>query len=472
MNVSKEILIRIFHHAVADTYPPAASPTTTRNSIGLVCKYWRKTLIYAPSLWQFITFSPTTDQHREQRLAAAYTWLRRGNGAPLYLNLCSGMPEHLPPRIEDLLYGGGAFSVLEKIIRPFAFRIVSLSCLLCKNDVGTFLTLPRGTFPVLERVNIFFVNSIPDLRSPFTLEERMAFSVFVDAPRLTSARLHLFNDLHPLELRLPWAQMTSLDFGSVAMSEDICVGVLQRAAPSLVEAWFSIVFEGRGDPHFAYTSTAMGVSMHRLRRLRLILGGEVADAELFHIISIPTLKNLRIEKSGSFAGEDLAAIYPFIASASGSLEELTLPDVDMQTNAHPHRPLFYSEITNLLRVVPQLIYLHLPRSIFLDGDLLDDLAVGRVLPNIRALDIAAAGVENGHRLIETAMRRNYEAEVQATLASSSSSMIEATPPLVSPISYLRLEVALVDRGILVEWVEGLKSSGWLGDTIVELFAED
>ncbi|KAJ3512377.1 hypothetical protein NLJ89_g3556 [Agrocybe chaxingu] len=477
MNVSKETLIRIFYHAVNDAYPPVASPTATRNSIGLVCKYWRGTLVYAPCLWQSITFSPTTDQYHESRLAIAYTWLRRGNGAPLYLDLCSGMPRHLPPRIEDLLYGGGAFSVLEKIIRPFAYWIVSLSCILCKNDVGAFLTLPRGTFPVLERVNIFFVNAIPDLRSPFTLEERMTFSVFVDAPRLTSARLHLFNDLHPLELRLPWAQMTSLNFGSVAMSEDICVVVLQRAAQSLVEACFSIVFEGRGDPRFAHTLIPMGVSMHHLRRLRLILGGEVADAELFHIVGIPAMKNLCIENSGSFAGEDLAAISPFIASAAGSLEELTLLDVvDMQTNIHPHRPLFYSEITSLFRAIPQLVYLHLPRSIFLDGDLLEDIAFGCVLPNLRTLELAAASVENAFRLVEMVIRRSHEAGSQATPASSSSSTldIQARPLLVMHISYLRLEVTLVDRdrGILVEWVEGLKSSEWLEDTIIELFAEE
>ncbi|CAA7269763.1 unnamed protein product [Cyclocybe aegerita] len=470
-NVSKEILLRILYHAVTDTSPPAAFPPTTRNSIGLVCKYWRRTLINAPSLWQFITLCPTNDQHRERRLAVAYTWLRRGHGAPLYLDLCSGMPEHLPPRIEDLLYGGGAFSLLEKIIQPFAFRIVSLSCILCKEDVGAFLALPQGTFPVLERVNIFFVNAIPDLRSQFTMEERTSFTVFVDAQRLTSARLHLFNDLHPLELRLPWAQMMSLDFGSVAMSEEICVGVLQRAAGSLVEGCFSMVFEGRGDPHFPHAPIPMDVSMRRLRRLRLFLGGEVADAEFFQFVGIPMMKNLRVEKSGGFTGEDLNAILPVIASASASLEQLTLLDIDMPTNTHPHRPLFYSEITSILLATPQLVYLHLPRSIFLDGDLLEDIAFGRVLPSLRALDLAAAGVENGNRLVEMVIRRNAQADVQATPGSSSSSVPEATPR-VMPISFLRLEVALVDRGILQEWVEGLRSSGWLRDITVDVSTED
>ncbi|CAA7261298.1 unnamed protein product [Cyclocybe aegerita] len=466
-DVSIEILTEIFHFALEPENPLSLSPFDTRRHISAVCSFWRDVLNSTPSLWQSITFAPTSPQHGEESRALAHAWLQRSRNS-LALDFCSRLPPQLPTRVEDLLFGGGAIRIVEEIIRPFAWRIVSLTCILsgCKDDIRAFLTLPPSTFPNLESVNIVFLNDVQNPRSEFTFEERRAFSVFVDAPRLMSARLHLLNGIDPLDLRLPWGQMKLLDFGNIPMADDVFMSIMQMSARSLRDGTFNVVLEPRF--HLPLAATFPQISMPNVIRFRLILGRHLADPDLFRLLEFRATKYLQIEKVGGFRGIDLETITPLIRPMSSSLEYVTLLDLEDGTNTIAHSHVYYPEMATIFRAVPGLIYLHLPRGILLDGPLVEDIASGRVLPRLEALDVAVSGLENGYRVIKMADGRNHEALRPAFQASSPSQIFDVAIPRITPIVRLQLQVPLAERNALEELLANFVSSGHLANTVVEL----
>ncbi|KAJ3504763.1 hypothetical protein NLJ89_g7766 [Agrocybe chaxingu] len=458
--VSKEVLTQIFHFTLNAEHPRRSSPSDTRRSISAVCIYWRLVINNTPSLWRSITFTPTSSQNAEYRLALARTWLERGRDTPLSLDLCGRTPAQLPTRLEDLLYGGGAFSIVDEAIRPVARRIVSLTCILWKDDIRAFLTLPLGTFPILENISILFLDIVR-----YPQEEMPSFTVFTDAPRLSSARMHLFSGLHPLDLSLPWSQLTLLDFWNVPMSDETFMRILRSSASTLQDACFQVA-TFTAYPPLQTSSTFRQVSMQALVKFRLSYNSHITDPAFFKLIDLPVLKYLQIEKAGGFTGIDFETITPLLQSASRSLEQLTLLHLDAETNSAPHRQVFHSEISTLLRVVPQLVYLHLPPGIFLDGPLFEDIALGRILPGLQALEVSTSGLMNCYRVIQMVIIRNQEAGRRLVPPTSSSSQV--LDVAFMPISRIRLQVPLAEREGIEEQLMDLVSADCLADVVVEL----
>ncbi|KAJ3511011.1 hypothetical protein NLJ89_g4343 [Agrocybe chaxingu] len=423
-DVSTEILIEIFHFALETENPLSASPFDTRRYIGAVCSFWRDVLNGTPSLWQSISFAPTSSQSADEGRALAHAWLQRSHNT-LSLDFCSRLPRQLPGRVEDLLFGGGAISIVEEIIRP------RYSCL----PHPSAIHLSEFSRASTSSSSTTFTNP----RSEFTFDERRSFSC-LDAPHLTSAKLHLLNGVHPLDLRLPWSQMKLLDFGSIPMADDVFMNIMQMSAGSLCDGSFNVVFEPQSHPPLATTFPQIPVS--NVIKFRLILGRHLADQDLFRLPEFRAVKYLQIEKAGGFTDVDLETITPLLRPMSSSLEYFTLLNPDEGTNTIPRSHVYHPEIATILRAVPSLIYLHLPRGVFLDGAVIEDIASGSVLSNIEALDVSVSSLENGYRIIEMVVARNDEAQRLALdfQASSSSRVLDVAIPQITPIVRLQLQV--------------------------------
>ncbi|KAJ3496253.1 hypothetical protein NLJ89_g10512 [Agrocybe chaxingu] len=252
------------------------------------------------------------------------------------------------------------------------------------------------------------------------------------------------------------------------MADDVFMSIMQMSAASLCDGSFNVAFEPQSHPPLA--TTFPQIAMSNVTKFRLILGRHLADPDLFRLLEFRAMKYLQIEKAGGFTGFNLETITPLIRPMSSSLEYFTLLDPDEGTNTIPCSHVYHPEIATMLRAVPGLMYLHLPRGIFLDGALLEDIASGCVLSRLEALDMAVSSLGDGYRIFEMVVARNDEGQRLAldSQASSSSQVLDVAVPRITPIVHLQLQVPLADKNGLEELLAEFVSSGHLADTVVRL----
>ncbi|KAJ3496054.1 hypothetical protein NLJ89_g10535 [Agrocybe chaxingu] len=175
--------------------------------------------------------------------------LERSSNLPLTIELCNDAGALLPggrptKSVEDFLYGGGAISIIDTILKPVRTHLVSLTCLLCGADIVNFLSLQADTFPALERASITFIHTFDAPRSPFAqnLLECLNFTVFENHAALKEATFDILNGINPLDLKLPWTKLMKLNLSRNPISPLLFLRLMRSVSASLVDGAFQIEF--------------------------------------------------------------------------------------------------------------------------------------------------------------------------------------------------------------------------------------
>jgi hypothetical protein len=186
------------------------------------------------------------------------------------------------------------FSILYYIILPNIGRIRKLTCPIhTNNDISAFLKIPQGQFRALESIEVAFVNTWDEPISWFELDTCLQFTALRTVPHLRDVTVHLFNGLHPIDLRLPWDQLTSLDLASVAMTPEVFIKIIRHGARQLEKGYFQVQFSMLLSPQRVLSRTT--ITMHRLKTLELCLMYPSNDGRLFSLLRFPALRSLSVK---------------------------------------------------------------------------------------------------------------------------------------------------------------------------------
>ncbi|KAJ3513075.1 hypothetical protein NLJ89_g3153 [Agrocybe chaxingu] len=295
---------------------------------------------------------------------------------------------------------GGEFNILRTIILPedISTRLVSLTCLLCKDDVWDFLRLPSSTFPVLQRVEISFIHTLSTHQSPFTRDftRCLDFSIFEDHPALNEATFHIFNCIHPLDFKLPWGRLTRVDLATAPMPPWIFLNIMNRASPSLIDGTFHVKFiQVR---HRALLPRLIETTMPFLKRLRLVLIDPIFDTEFFALLTMPVLEKMNLEVFRSTAiGWELWLFVPMLKPTSASLRHLELKNLYLTRRPGVHIPkarrTSYSELEAILDIVPELEVLKLVPDVNVHLPTLEKIASGQLMPKLKILELFSTSTD-------------------------------------------------------------------------------
>ncbi|CAA7268922.1 unnamed protein product [Cyclocybe aegerita] len=215
-----------------------------------------------------------------------------------------------------------------------------------------------------------------------------------------------------LDVRLPWSQLVALELVDIPLAPDVVLILMHRTARTVVEESFHVDFNGgiASGPHSTHTAGGISmdvpaVTMARLKKLKIILGGETLEANFFDRIHIPQLRDLCIELSLR-QGWNPRSFTTFVASST-KLEQLALVDSPYhiknveRTSArlYPQFRLTYLELESLLESTPNIHTLHLPRSILVHATTLEKLANGTLLPSLHVLGATTSSIRNAEEFL-------------------------------------------------------------------------
>ncbi|CAA7270271.1 unnamed protein product [Cyclocybe aegerita] len=367
-----------------------------------VCKEWRRAIVSNAALWAHIRLSPVKYQYPENLLRLFEQNVERSQGEPLVIEMYNNIPraQHSKiEKVEDLLFGGGEFSIFKHILFPEAvrMRLTSLKCILAGDDILGFLSLPSSSFPELRHVNIAIIHTFSAPASPFItdLAKCLQFNAFSGHPTLTDATFHIHNRMHPLDLRLPWNQLTKLDLSSAPMPPWTFLLIMKRSAKSLDEAAFQVMFVARVNQRLLPKSSQ--ALMPVLRKMKLILIDPIWDPAFFGMLKMPVLDCLSIEKFDRCVGWELWLFAPMLAYTSGMLRRLELKRFELKLDAGDPIPrkrrTSFVELEAVLTMVPRLEVLKLASDIEVHYPTLVKMTRGDLVPNLQAFEIFSAAGE-------------------------------------------------------------------------------
>ncbi|CAA7261307.1 unnamed protein product [Cyclocybe aegerita] len=397
------VLLRIFDLCMKAQDPFPAPKDDVLRVITHAFPEWRRVALACPSLWTHIQLPPVRFHHPNNLVQLFQQSVERSSGLPVTVELYDDVGALLPggrtaKSVEDFLYGGGGISIIDTILQPIRRCLVSLTCLLCGSDIINFLRLPSDTFPALECVSITFIHTLDTPRSPFTqdLLECLNFTVFESHGALKEAKFDILNGISPLDLKLPWAQLTKLDMNRNPISPLLFLRLMRRASSSLVEGSFHVEFPRISQRPFY--PRYFDVLMPRLTTLHLKLVNPSLDTSFFFYIRLPRLQALRIEQYDDYAAWELSMFDPFLMHFRNTLRILELADfspsaTDYAPPVRKRTRALHQELESVFAILWRLEDLRLPSSIQVHAMTIEKLADGRLLPSLTELELFAVNAE-------------------------------------------------------------------------------
>jgi hypothetical protein len=322
----------------------------------------------------------------------------------------------------DMVCGGWDLSIVSSVIIPHIHRIKSLNCPIYEDrDIARFLRIGQGRFTILESMEICFIDTWDTPFSSFALEDCLQFTALRTVPHLRKVVFRLLNGFNPIDLSLPWGQLTTLDLGTTAMRPEVLVKILHSAL-ELEDGFFYVQFTRPNYPQL--NLSRRHITMRPLRKLRLRLLYPSDDTRLFSILRFPSLQKLWIEMYDEFQDWNIPMYMEMLKASTQSLRQLSLSDfspdepnmaaqgiIESDAVRRRHRPTTYHTLERFFDVIAQVEVLYLPLGVNIHACTVEKMASCALLPRLRALEL---GTINGRHIISMARRRHLYA-VDASL---------------------------------------------------------
>ncbi|KAF8175551.1 hypothetical protein BJ912DRAFT_1074884 [Pholiota molesta] len=413
LNCPDAVLVAVFTFFCGEE--PVFLPRRTTDRRGILSRVderWTTILQSTSTLWDNILFTspPSFFCPPDTILNEFYTCTTRsGNNL---LTVAFDMGRH-----------DWVFSIVHAVILPNVGRIRKLTCPIHTNiDISAFLKIREGRFSALESLEIAFVNTWTKPISWFNLDTCLQFNALRTAPQLRNVTAHLCNGLHPIDLHLPWNQLTSLDLSSTAMTPEVFVKVLRYGAQRLEDGYFQVRFSKLLCPQRVLSRTT--IIMGRLETLKLRLMYPSNDTRLFSILRFPVLRSLSIKMFDRRQQWDMSLYTNLLRASKNTLQQLHLSDFqppglhifrtgqNIQGYGYPpvsrqYCHTTYRTLEKLFKIIPNAESLILPLGLPIHVHTAEKLATCDLLPRLRALKLGATIDSARHMLSVLNSRHHY-----------------------------------------------------------------
>lgn len=221
-----EVLRQIFFSCLPDTVHLPPRPDDSPLLLTRICSSWRTLALDTQELWTDFEVALSARARRNNHAVGALnTWLSRCPDRPLSfkINTAPRAPFPLPGIRNPIL-------PIDLII-PHTFRIRTLDLRnISGEQMYALITLPLGSFPLLEDVDVFLRDSWM-----FRIEPWEA-TAFCEARKLRSVAIRGFDGtFNPAALNLPWGQLRTLHFDTL-LSDPVGCHAMLRLCSDLREA--------------------------------------------------------------------------------------------------------------------------------------------------------------------------------------------------------------------------------------------
>ncbi|KIM37986.1 hypothetical protein M413DRAFT_12975 [Hebeloma cylindrosporum] len=406
-NLSDDILSSMFSYLMTSTaiLPPSLGDDP-RLQLMAVSRRWRDVIFNSSNLWDTVIVLPRSPETSLELLMIASKWLEIRFVRDHVLSTFFLRPMYLNrqgPR--NRTRTGEIFRVLEDGFLPVARGTKSLSCTLSTDHgIQSFFAIPPGTFGCLEKLNIS-LPSLPDQglahRTKTMIKDKLrTFTAFQNLRHLRSALINISNGIHPLLLRIPWSQLTSLDMRSTRLRPNVFLEVLSASALSLKEGSFTIRFKRTRSTASAPQETFRIVKARFLQYLRLRLINPSRDKRFLFHLYLTALSHLKIDLDDR-AGWRMWIYHRLLSRSSSTLRSLEFmdapPQVPRRIDAVGH------DLEGLFARCPNLERLQLPIGVHMPQMTVNKIAEGSLLPYLRSLEVfSTVGID----ILEMVGRRN------------------------------------------------------------------
>ena len=395
-----------------------------------VCAKWRLVVVSTPTYWTAFDFIQCKVQHPNNLVHLAECFfLRSGNTLPLAIGFRGSF------KFQNTL----GRSIFNLVVRPRAHRVWFLSCCVTKSDLKTLFRLGYVHFLFLQAINVAVIEPAEAVASQIPVKGSIDLSVFQCAPLLRQASLQILDGVHPLDLRLPWGQLTRIDLGQTSIHVQKFVYIMKQSF-LLEDGMFYVNFR---HSYARQPMTLRKISIPRLRQLRIRLVQPSRAMRIFRKffskLEMPTLNELWVEREELGHAIRNTRIYePLLANLSATLKRLTISEHTIpQSSCYIPRldqisRLLYQDVEGALHTSQNLTSLSLCPGVFVNPLVLDKLASGELLPFLEKLEVSSV---KGWDIILMVGRKNF-ASTFPECGSSSGSV--ATRPVA--LKYLSIFV--------------------------------
>ncbi|KDR71390.1 hypothetical protein GALMADRAFT_1345890 [Galerina marginata CBS 339.88] len=465
MNLPDPVLVEIFRCCLTSPAIVPSRPTDERERLMFVCHQWRNLIVSTPGLWSSVIFLPVASQTAGRLQNLAGTWLQRSQGVYVSVIFETDLRRQGPqPTPQYVVYGAGAFCIVNTIILRCVSRIIALKCILATSaTIRSFLTIPPGRFFSLQYIDLTLTDHLNQLRSRFHTWEFSMFTVFHQLPRLRDARFCTLNAmaLNPDDFLLPWNQLTHLYLGTTFITPEVFLRIIHTSSLLLVDGLFRIKFtKPAGCTKFhahvrgcRVPSAFPTAIAHRLKVLQLILHYPRQDIRMFQALRLPALFSLQIRVQDPKKGWELRLFRQLVGTIFRlryfSLIPFVSPSAPQNSKSEnktkiPHRLIASSEMESLLTAIPTVSTLVMGQGLHLNSPTLKKIAQGVLLPFLEHLRLWSV---SGGQVLEMVKERNNLVQYKALRPQNSGNYLVL---YLSSISVLHMLVPREEERIVNE----------------------
>lgn len=311
-----EILIEIFWLVCQ---PSTNGRLITPLFFGSICKEWRDMAWSTPLLWNAVSLHVSSTMRRSQ-VDLLREWLMRANTLPLYIKLIADSEDD------------STLSSIRSIMNVLVVRSMYWYSFDCVLPLQCHDILEGHRFPMLASVSVH-----PPKGTISTFSEPP--NMFLSAPKLRDAELWGY---HFPSMLLPWGQLIRFKTQFLTITE--CLKVLRRS-PMLKECHLESVYSPE-----IIASPVSGTLYSDLETLDVVLI-KGAALSLFHSITLPSLRDLRVSYGG-VGGALLSAIQSLIIRSGCKLKRLCIENPSFRDD----------DLIACLETTPSLTHLRLRMS--------------------------------------------------------------------------------------------------------------
>lgn len=385
-----ELLSYIFEFAFEGypTYLPPTGRNISPLALCHTCSRWRKVALNTPELWTNVIFRYARGLDPYTTLDLVEEWYTR-SGPSTSLSLGVNPWTHPTYRSDhdEIMQ-----AILHRLVVPYAHRFRHLRLQLIEADLQTFMAMPNLSFPFLKSLHLVQDSWIKEGQDDQVHVEykRTNGSFWEGAPKLINLEVHNFRSIGINFF--PWTRLTRFSSDNTPMSVSQSQAILRRCH-KMVEFALSLDVTSRGNEKAPVSIPP--IELPYLRRFDITFANQpIITSSLIQPflepLFVPGIKELNI---GSIEKVNLWNSGPLISFLGRSCYDIEILHI---WNFH----LRGEVIAEIVRALPSLGVLLVGVEHLMPKGTLEEIARGRLLPNLRSLVCRVDDLETAIQLIE------------------------------------------------------------------------